>query len=177
MKKPSRARFILFEIASFSAYLERVGGVPEGFHGEHEKNPARRGFLVEALASAEVAGLPLRLLAVAVGLEDFLLDLSFHPREPLLFRFAVFFRSDEQRSQEGVTAETHVVQTSNELQKVLDSPHSGMVFVESVMDKYDAPIDLIVGGHALADSHYGVPGPQSAANAQIPFPTHAATSS
>jgi indolepyruvate decarboxylase len=74
-------------------------------------------------------------------------------------------------------AETQFVQTSNELQRVLDSPHSGMVFVESVMDKYDAPIDLIVGGHALADSDYGVPGPQSAANAQIPFPTHAATSS
>jgi indolepyruvate decarboxylase len=67
-------------------------------------------------------------------------------------------------------AETYVVQTSNELQKVLVSPHSGMVFVESVMDKYDAPIDLIVGGHALADSDYGVLGPQLAANAQIPFP-------
>jgi indolepyruvate decarboxylase len=74
-------------------------------------------------------------------------------------------------------AETYVVTTSNELQKVLDSPHSGMVFVESVMDKYDAPIDLIVGGHALADSDYGVPGPQSAANSQIPLPTRAATSS
>jgi indolepyruvate decarboxylase len=71
-------------------------------------------------------------------------------------------------------AETYVVQTSNELQKVLDSPHSGMVFVESVMDKYDAPIDLIVGGHALADSDYGIPGPQSAANSQIPLPTRSA---
>ena len=68
-------------------------------------------------------------------------------------------------------AETYVVRTSDELQNVLDSPHQGMVFVESVMDKYDAPIDLIVGGHALADSDYGVPGPQSAPNAQIPFPT------
>jgi indolepyruvate decarboxylase len=68
-------------------------------------------------------------------------------------------------------AETYVVNTSNQLQKVLESPHSAMVFVESVMDKYDAPIDLIVGGHALADSDYGVPGPQSAANAQIPLPT------
>jgi indolepyruvate decarboxylase len=67
-------------------------------------------------------------------------------------------------------AETYVVQTSNEFQKVLDSPHSGMVFVESVMDKYDAPIDLIVGGHALADSDYGARGPQSAVNAQIPLP-------
>lgn len=63
------------------------------------------------------------------------------------------------------------VQTSNELQKVLDSPHSGIVFVEAVMDNYDAPIDLIAGGHALADSDYGVPGPRSAANAQIPLPT------
>jgi indolepyruvate decarboxylase len=67
-------------------------------------------------------------------------------------------------------ADTYVVQTSNELQKVLDSPHSDMVFVEAVMDKYDAPIDLIVGGHALADSDYGVPGPQSAVNSQIPVP-------
>ena len=74
-------------------------------------------------------------------------------------------------------AETYVVTTSNELQKVLDSPHPGMVFVEAVMDKYDAPIDLIVGGHALADSDYGVPGPQSTANSQIPLPTRAATSS
>jgi indolepyruvate decarboxylase len=68
-------------------------------------------------------------------------------------------------------AETYVVQTRNELQKVLNSPHSAMVFVECVMDKYDAPIDLIVGGHALADSDYGVPGPQSAVNAQIPLPS------
>ena len=67
-------------------------------------------------------------------------------------------------------AETYVVNTSNELQKVLDSPHPGMVFVESVMDKYEAPVDLIVGGHALADSDYGTPGPQSAPNAQIPLP-------
>jgi indolepyruvate decarboxylase len=68
-------------------------------------------------------------------------------------------------------AETYIVQTINELQKVLDSPHSGMVFVESVMGKYDAPIDLIVGGHALADSDYGIPGPQSTVNSQIPLPT------
>jgi indolepyruvate decarboxylase len=45
-----------------------------------------------------------------------------------------------------------------------------MVFVECVMDKYDAPIDLIVGGHAIADTDYGPRGPQSAVNAQIPLP-------
>jgi indolepyruvate decarboxylase len=68
-------------------------------------------------------------------------------------------------------ADSYVVHTGNELQRVLDAPHSGMVFVECVMDKYDAPIDLIVGGHALADSDYGVPGPQAAVDAQIPLPT------
>jgi indolepyruvate decarboxylase len=67
-------------------------------------------------------------------------------------------------------ADTYVVTTSNELQKVMDAPHSAMVFVECVMDKYDAPIDLIVGGHAIADTDYGPGGPQSAVNAQIPLP-------
>ena len=57
-------------------------------------------------------------------------------------------------------AETYVVQTSNELQKALDTPHSGMVFVESVMDKYDAPIDLIVGGTFYESRVYTASGPQ-----------------
>src|SRR5215468_189671 len=70
-------------------------------------------------------------------------------------------------------AETYVVTNSNELQKVMDSPHSAMVFVECVMDKYDAPIDLILGGHAIADTDYGPRGPHSAANAQIPLPIEA----
>jgi indolepyruvate decarboxylase len=67
-------------------------------------------------------------------------------------------------------ADTYVVTTSSELQKVLDIPHSALVFVECVMDKYDAPIDLILGGHAIADTDYGARGPQSAVNAQIPLP-------
>ena len=68
-------------------------------------------------------------------------------------------------------AETYVVTTSNELQSVLESPHSAMVFVECVMDKFDAPIDLILGGHAIADADYGVRGPQTAVNSQIALPT------
>ena len=67
-------------------------------------------------------------------------------------------------------AETYVVTTSTELQKVLDSPHSNMVLVECVMDKYDAPYDLILGGHAIADTDYGARGPQSALNSQIAIP-------
>ena len=71
----------------------------------------------------------------------------------------------------GKKAETYVVYTSSELKQVLDSPHSDMVLVECVMDKYDAPYDLILGGHAIADTDYGERGPQSGANAQIPMPT------
>src|SRR5262249_28594504 len=67
-------------------------------------------------------------------------------------------------------ADTYVVTTSNELQRVLDAPHSAMVFVECVMGKYDAPLDLIVGGHAIADTDYGARGPHTAPNAQIPLP-------
>src|SRR5262245_13114180 len=67
-------------------------------------------------------------------------------------------------------AESYLVHTSNELQEVLDSPHSNLVFVECVMDKYDAPLELIIGGHAIADTDYGARGPQTAVNAQIPLP-------
>jgi len=64
-------------------------------------------------------------------------------------------------------AETYVVHTSNDLQKVLDAPHSGMVLVECVMDKNDAPIDLILGGHAIAETDYGTRGPQHVPGSQI----------
>ena len=67
-------------------------------------------------------------------------------------------------------ADSYVVTTSSELQRVLDAPHSNMVFVECVMDKYDAPVDLIVGGHAIAETDYGARGPQKAPNAQLPLP-------
>lgn len=67
-------------------------------------------------------------------------------------------------------AETYVVRTSNDLRNVLDSPHSTMVFMECAMDKYDAPYDLLLGGHAIADTDYGARGPQSAPNAQILLP-------
>jgi indolepyruvate decarboxylase len=67
-------------------------------------------------------------------------------------------------------ADSYVVTTSSALQEVLDAPHSRMVFVECVMDKYDAPIDLIVGGHAIADTDYGPRGPQKAPNTQIALP-------
>ena len=66
--------------------------------------------------------------------------------------------------------ETYVVQSTTELQKVLEAPHLGMVFVEAVTDKHDAPLTLILGGHAIAETDYGARGPQYAPNAQIPLP-------
>jgi indolepyruvate decarboxylase len=66
---------------------------------------------------------------------------------------------------------THVVETIEDLRKVLQSSHKGLVFVESVMDKYDSPVDLIRGGHAFADTDYGPRGPQSIPGAQIEVPS------
>ena len=69
------------------------------------------------------------------------------------------------------TAESYVVETAEQLRKVLDAPHTGLVFVEAVMAPDDAPIELIRTSHEYADSDYGPRGPQSAPNAQIPVPT------
>lgn len=67
-------------------------------------------------------------------------------------------------------AEAYVVQSTNEMQEILDAEHSEMVLVEAVTDKNDAPTTLILGGHAIAHTDYGARGPQFAQNAQIPLP-------
>jgi indolepyruvate decarboxylase len=69
------------------------------------------------------------------------------------------------------TAETYVVETMEDLRKVLEATHRDFVFVESVMDKYDSPVELILGGHAFADTDYGPRGPQSVAGRQLEMPT------
>jgi indolepyruvate decarboxylase len=71
----------------------------------------------------------------------------------------------------GGNAETYVVEKIEDLKDVLNAKHTGLVFVESVMDKYDAPSELIRGGHAFADSDYGPRGPQSAPDAQLDIPS------
>jgi indolepyruvate decarboxylase len=53
------------------------------------------------------------------------------------------------------TAECLTVATLEELQRVLEAPHKGLVFVEALMDKDDSPESLIRGGHAFADSDFG----------------------
>ena len=68
------------------------------------------------------------------------------------------------------TAESYTVATEEELQRVLDAPHKGLVFVEALMDKDDSPETLIRGGHAFADSDFGPTGPQFVPGANIPLP-------
>jgi indolepyruvate decarboxylase len=68
------------------------------------------------------------------------------------------------------TAECYTVATTEELQRVLDAPHKGLVFVEALMDKDDSPESLIRGGHAFADSDFGPTGPQFVPDANIPLP-------
>ena len=70
----------------------------------------------------------------------------------------------------GNTAECYTVATEEDLQRVLDAPHKGLVFVEALMDKDDSPVSLIMGGHAFADSDFGPTGPQFAPDANIPLP-------
>jgi hypothetical protein len=64
-----------------------------------------------------------------------------------------------------------VVETIEDLRRVLEAPHGSFVLVESVMDKDDSPIDLIRGGHAFANADYGPRGPQSTPGAQIGIPS------
>jgi indolepyruvate decarboxylase len=68
------------------------------------------------------------------------------------------------------TAECYTVATEQELQRVLDAPHKGLVFVEALMDKDDSPETLIRAGHAFADSDFGPTGPQFVPGANIPLP-------
>jgi indolepyruvate decarboxylase len=66
-------------------------------------------------------------------------------------------------------AKSIVAETVEELGKALAeaSGHDDLVFIESVMDKYDSPEVLIAGGHCLADLDYGPHGPQHRDDIQI----------
>lgn len=72
----------------------------------------------------------------------------------------------------GTTAETYRVTTEEELQQVLDNPHKGLVFVESLLHKDDAPVSMIRGAHGCANANFGLIGPQTAKDRklQIPIP-------
>jgi indolepyruvate decarboxylase len=68
-------------------------------------------------------------------------------------------------------AETVLVYTNDELRAVLDAAHHEFLFVETRIDKDDAPEALIRNGHALADQDFGPRGPQHESGAEIPLRT------
>ena len=67
----------------------------------------------------------------------------------------------------GTTARTFVVKTAAELQAALAAPHDSMIFIEAVMDKYDAPQAVLDAGHGMAEVDYGPRGPQHRPGVQL----------
>jgi indolepyruvate decarboxylase len=70
------------------------------------------------------------------------------------------FRSD-------TTARSFVVKTVGDLETALSAPNDSLVFIESVMDPYDAPAAVIHSSNNGAELDYGPRGPQHRGNAQL----------
>lgn len=67
----------------------------------------------------------------------------------------------------GTNARTFVVKTPAELKEALAAPQDGMIFIEAVMDKYDAPQLVLDSGHGMAEVDYGPRGPQHRPGVQL----------
>jgi indolepyruvate decarboxylase len=64
-------------------------------------------------------------------------------------------------------AKSFVVKTVADLEKALSAPNDSLIFVESVMDPYDAPPSVIHSSNNGAELDYGSRGPQHRGNAQL----------
>jgi indolepyruvate decarboxylase len=65
------------------------------------------------------------------------------------------------------TARSSVVRTVADLDKALNAPNDTLIFIEAVMDPYDAPLGVINSGNNGADLDYGPRGPQHRDNLLI----------
>ncbi len=65
------------------------------------------------------------------------------------------------------TARSFLVKTVADLETALAAPNDTLVFIESVMDPYDAPAPVIRSSNAGAELDYGPRGPQHRGNAQL----------
>jgi indolepyruvate decarboxylase len=65
------------------------------------------------------------------------------------------------------SARSFVVKTVSDLQNVLSTPNDTMIFVESIMDPYDAPAAVIASSNKGAELDYGPRGPQYRENVQL----------
>jgi indolepyruvate decarboxylase len=64
-------------------------------------------------------------------------------------------------------ARSFVVKTLADLEKALSAPNDSMIFIESIMDPFDAPTAVINSGNNGADIDYGPRGPQHRGNMLI----------
>jgi hypothetical protein len=62
------------------------------------------------------------------------------------------------------TARSFVVKTVADLETALSAPNDSLVFIESVMDPYDAPAPVIHSSNNGAELDYGPRGPQHREN-------------
>jgi indolepyruvate decarboxylase len=69
------------------------------------------------------------------------------------------------------TARSFVVKTVADLEKALSAPNDSLLFIESIMDPFDAPAAVINSGNNGADLDYGPRGPQRRDNMLIRPPT------
>jgi indolepyruvate decarboxylase len=65
------------------------------------------------------------------------------------------------------SARSFVVRTVSDLQSALAAPNDTMIFVESIMDRYDAPAAIIMSSNKGAELDYGPRGPQHRDNLQL----------
>jgi indolepyruvate decarboxylase len=70
------------------------------------------------------------------------------------------------------SARSFVVKTNGDMQNALSAPNDTMVFVESVMDPYDALAPITNSSNKGADLNYGPRGPQYRDNLQLRPPAH-----
>jgi indolepyruvate decarboxylase len=69
--------------------------------------------------------------------------------------------------QKNTAARSFVVKTIADLEKALSAPNDQLIFIEAVMDPFDAPIPVINSGNNGADIDYGPRGPQHRGNMLI----------
>jgi indolepyruvate decarboxylase len=67
----------------------------------------------------------------------------------------------------GTSARSFVVRTLSDLQNALSAPNDTMIFVESIMDPYDAPAAVTSSSNKGAELDYGPRGPQHRENLQL----------
>jgi len=65
------------------------------------------------------------------------------------------------------TARSFLVKTVADLEEALSAPNDELIFVEAVMDPYDAPAAVIRSSNNGAELDYGPRGPQHRGNAQL----------